>query len=60
MPTPLKHTHPPVYGLVDECLYCKTFGNVFQNGPISLEPEKLKPHMHCFEISHSFKKINQV
>ena len=31
----LKHTHPPVSGVVQECLYCRMHGNVFENGVVS-------------------------
>ena len=31
----LTHNHVPVTGLVKNCNYCKLFGNVFTNGPIS-------------------------
>jgi len=57
---PERHTHPPVYGLVDQCPYCQTFGNVFQHGPIPLNESKLRPYMHCFDASQSFKKMNQI
>jgi hypothetical protein len=57
--TPERHTHPPVYGLVDQCPYCQTFGNVFQDGTIPLNESKLRPYMHCFDGSQSFKKMNQ-
>lgn len=30
----LSHNHVPVTGIVQNCNYCKIFGNVFANGPI--------------------------
>lgn len=31
----LTHNHVPITGLVENCNYCKLFGNVFTSGPIS-------------------------
>ena len=31
-----KHNHPPMVGIVDTCTYCKTFGNLFENGVVPL------------------------
>ena len=31
----LTHNHVPVTELVEDCNYCKLFGNVFHNGPIN-------------------------
>lgn len=31
------HNHVPVTRLVENCNYCKCFGNVFLNGPLKAE-----------------------
>lgn len=42
----LIHNHVPVTGLVENCNYCKLFGNVFLNGPItSTENSTYKNHI---------------
>jgi hypothetical protein len=53
---PIKHTHPPVFGLISDCPYCQKHGNVFHNGPIKTNLAKLDKHMHCFYDDESFKK----
>jgi hypothetical protein len=43
-----KHNHPPMPGKVENCGYCKTFGNLFENGPVSLNDNRqLMSHMVC-------------
>lgn len=28
-----EHSHPPMIGIHPNCIYCKLYGNVFENGP---------------------------
>jgi hypothetical protein len=49
MSSPVKHNHPPVKGLVNDCEYCQIYGNVFSDGPFKVDETKLKPHMVCFK-----------
>lgn len=48
MSSPVRHTHPPVTGLVEDCDYCKLYGNVFLNGPMKVDESKLQPYMISF------------
>jgi len=56
MPEPMKHNHPPVYGVVQSCEYCQKCGNVFDNGPFKLDVDKVSKHMLCFENGKSYQK----
>jgi len=29
------HNHPPMKGVQLNCVYCKLYGNVFENGPLT-------------------------
>lgn len=43
-----KHNHPPMPGIVEKCGYCKTFGNLFENGVVSLNDNaQLTSHIVC-------------
>ena len=35
-----KHTHPPISTRDDNCLYCKKYGNIFENGIMYYDQEK--------------------
>lgn len=43
-----KHNHPPMPGIVENCEYCKTFGNLFEHGTVSLNVNaSLSSYMVC-------------
>jgi len=42
---PRKHNHPPIKGVMEDCAYCRTFGNVFRDGIIPLNVPVLKPYV---------------
>ena len=51
------HNHAPCVGIVEGCDYCKTHGNVFQNGPIQFHEELNVPFVYALrnkqrEIPH--------
>lgn len=31
------HNHPPLFGIVSNCEYCKVYGNILENGQIGIQ-----------------------
>jgi hypothetical protein len=40
-----KHNHPPMTGINSNCVYCKLYGNVFENGSRKNTNEDIKDIM---------------
>lgn len=40
-----QHNHPPQIGIVENCEYCKKFGNILEFGFISYEKTDINKHL---------------
>lgn len=57
---PVKHDHPPIYGISKTCSYCQTYGNVLDKGPIKLDQSKIENYMKCFMEKRIFEKEEEI